>query len=149
PHRVKACGAAGAARSIGAGSAAPRAAFPCCRDRMIRALSAALILACALLPACSNRGAMANPTPAETQAASAAAASESAPPVIPASAPASVATLPDAGEIPDASAAIAVSAPEPPCPEEMARIGRFCVDRWEAHLMVPGADGSLVPHPHT
>ncbi len=34
------------------------------------------------------------------------------------------------------------------CPEEMARIGRTCVDRWEAHLATIQTDGSEVPWPH-
>lgn len=34
-----------------------------------------------------------------------------------------------------------------PCPPEMARIGRFCVDREEAHLVAPSADGSFAPLP--
>ena len=35
------------------------------------------------------------------------------------------------------------------CPPEMARINRYCIDKWEAHLVVPGEDGVLVPHPHS
>ena len=34
------------------------------------------------------------------------------------------------------------------CPVEMARVGRFCVDRWEAHLVTLGADGTEQPHAH-
>ncbi|MCC6552555.1 MAG: SUMF1/EgtB/PvdO family nonheme iron enzyme [Polyangiaceae bacterium] len=45
-----------------------------------------------------------------------------------------------------ADAAADGGAPEP-CPAEMALAGRFCVDRWEAHL-VTEAGGALVPHPH-
>ncbi len=33
------------------------------------------------------------------------------------------------------------AAPDGRCPPEMARIGRFCVDRWEAHLL--GPDGTV------
>lgn len=29
----------------------------------------------------------------------------------------------------------------------MAKVGRSCVDRWEAHLVVVGSDGSVTPHP--
>lgn len=35
------------------------------------------------------------------------------------------------------------------CPDEMAKAGKFCVDRWEAHLVVVAADGTETPHPHT
>jgi hypothetical protein len=35
------------------------------------------------------------------------------------------------------------------CPPNMADVGTFCVDRWEAHLLVLGEDGRLVPHPHS
>lgn len=38
--------------------------------------------------------------------------------------------------------------PHPPCPRGMAHVGRFCVDRYEAHLMVRGEDGELERHPH-
>jgi formylglycine-generating enzyme required for sulfatase activity len=30
----------------------------------------------------------------------------------------------------------------------MALVGRFCIDRWEAFLVAPGADGALAPLPH-
>jgi formylglycine-generating enzyme len=36
----------------------------------------------------------------------------------------------------------------PDCPPEMHKIGRYCVDRWEAHLATTGADGSIMPWPH-
>lgn len=45
----------------------------------------------------------------------------------------------DAGE--DAGAA-------PSCPADMVRIGRYCVDRWEAHLVVVGADGAETAWSH-
>lgn len=34
------------------------------------------------------------------------------------------------------------------CPESMARVGKFCIDRHEAHLVVTSADGSERAHPH-
>ncbi len=34
------------------------------------------------------------------------------------------------------------------CPPEMARIGRFCIDRWEATLVVDTDAGTSRPHPH-
>ena len=56
----------------------------------------------------------------------------------PDSAPASSANMP----------AVAVKpADPPPCPEEMALVGRSCVDRYEAHLMAE-IEGVLAPHPH-
>ncbi|EYF04776.1 Cell division protein FtsK [Chondromyces apiculatus DSM 436] len=54
--------------------------------------------------------------------------------------------------------ALASAAPEiaPPCPADMSLVGTFCVDRWEAHLVVaeastngegvPLAAGSIHPH---
>ncbi len=36
----------------------------------------------------------------------------------------------------------------PPCPAEMALIGKSCVDRWEAHLVTLGPSGDVVRHPH-
>ena len=33
-----------------------------------------------------------------------------------------------------------------PCPAEMSRIGRTCIDKWEAHLVVVGSDGRDVVH---
>lgn len=37
--------------------------------------------------------------------------------------------------------------PVPPCPAEMARIGAYCVDRHEAHLVVVDAHGVETKHP--
>jgi formylglycine-generating enzyme required for sulfatase activity len=37
--------------------------------------------------------------------------------------------------------------PPPPCPKGMVHIGRYCIDRYEAHLVVPSGDG-YVRHPH-
>jgi hypothetical protein len=34
---------------------------------------------------------------------------------------------------------------DPGCPEGMARGGRFCIDRWEAHLIKRGPAGEIVP----
>lgn len=39
--------------------------------------------------------------------------------------------------------------PEPvACPAEMAHIGRYCIDRWEAHLIVRDPAGRPTIHPH-
>lgn len=38
--------------------------------------------------------------------------------------------------------------PHPPCPKGMAHVGRSCVDRYEAHLVVRNEAGELEPHPH-
>ena len=35
-----------------------------------------------------------------------------------------------------------------PCAEGMAKLGRFCIDRYEAHLVVRGPGGELRRHPH-
>jgi formylglycine-generating enzyme len=39
-------------------------------------------------------------------------------------------------------------APSSGCPESMVRIGRYCVDRWEAHLVPTGEEGASAPWPH-
>ncbi len=39
--------------------------------------------------------------------------------------------------------------PEPPaCPQGMARIDGFCIDRYEAHLVRRGPAGEITPYPH-
>jgi sulfatase modifying factor 1 len=39
--------------------------------------------------------------------------------------------------------------PAPPaCPPGMEHIGRYCIDRYEAHLVVPNGDGTYKLHPH-
>src|SRR5690606_15544469 len=38
--------------------------------------------------------------------------------------------------------------PPPPCPEGMVHIGRYCIDRYEAHLVVPVGEGEYRLHPH-
>lgn len=38
--------------------------------------------------------------------------------------------------------------PPPPCPPEMTLIGRYCVDRWEGHLVTKNPDGSTLIWPH-
>lgn len=50
----------------------------------------------------------------------------------------------DAGADLDAGAVV-----EPACSEEMAQVGRFCVDRYEAHLVTADADGVLRPFSHS
>ena len=37
--------------------------------------------------------------------------------------------------------------PPPACPPEMAHIGRYCVDRWEAHLVTKNGDGTTTLWP--
>ncbi|AKT44166.1 SUMF1/EgtB/PvdO family nonheme iron enzyme [Chondromyces crocatus] len=42
--------------------------------------------------------------------------------------------------------------PPAPCPPEMALIGKYCVDRWEGHLVVEGGDpatGQELVHPYS
>jgi formylglycine-generating enzyme len=46
------------------------------------------------------------------------------------------------------SALVNPDEPPPPCPDGMALVGRFCVDKFEASLEVIGADGIHSPHPH-
>jgi hypothetical protein len=41
----------------------------------------------------------------------------------------------------------AATLPAPACPSEMARVGGFCIDRYEDRLLERSEDGSLTPHP--
>jgi hypothetical protein len=70
------------------------------------------------------------PTPAVTTSASASAAAPAAPPV-----------LFDAGLL-DACARSPID-----CPDGMAKIGRTCIDRWEAFLVTRAASGEITPLP--
>jgi hypothetical protein len=56
----------------------------------------------------------------------------------------------DAGEDADAAADGGEDAGAPPaaCPDDMIHIGRYCVDRWEAHLVTVGENGVETPWPH-
>jgi hypothetical protein len=55
----------------------------------------------------------------------------------------------DAGAAIPADAGLDAAAwSDPGCPEGMARAGRFCIDRWEAHLVKRGSGGEIVPLPH-
>ncbi len=47
----------------------------------------------------------------------------------------------------DAGVAEDVPGPSRPCPVEMAKIGGYCIDRWEAHLVVRDGTGER-RHPH-
>jgi formylglycine-generating enzyme len=38
--------------------------------------------------------------------------------------------------------------PPPACPPEMVHIGRYCVDRWEGHLVTKNDDGTTTLWPH-
>jgi len=84
-------------------------------------------------------------------------------PAVATTAVASSAVTPDAGaddagaddagadaEQGDASAtqSAADAGAQPECPPEMARMGRYCVDRWEAHLVALGPDGVDTPWTH-
>lgn len=104
--------------------------------------------ASAAAPAAASASASASAS-AAAPAAAAAPASASAPADVPA-----VATLADAGA--DASGAGAIlastsadpAAPPPPCPADMALVGRFCVDRYEGHLVTVSESGERSVHPH-
>lgn len=61
----------------------------------------------------------------------------------PADAGASAASVADAGDGGADGDAGAWS--DPGCPEGMARAGRFCIDRWEAHLVKRGPAGEILP----
>ncbi len=119
-----------------------------------RTLSSPLLLALAawgiatFSPACTAHRAGLDPSPATS-------AAVVAPPLVsqPASASSSSAPIardsaapPVAGPARSAGAAtsadaLAPTAPASPCPPEMANVGRFCVDRWEDHLVVDDGNG--------
>jgi sulfatase modifying factor 1 len=47
-----------------------------------------------------------------------------------------------------ASASPSVAPPAPPCPASMVRVGSYCIDRYEAHLVERRVDGTFAPHSH-
>lgn len=65
-----------------------------------------------------------------------------------ASAASSAQVAPSAGPSASASSSAAADAPPPPCPDDMVLVGRTCVDRFEAFLKEPDADGKLFDHPY-
>lgn len=48
----------------------------------------------------------------------------------------------------DSDAESDASTPPPACPPEMTHIGRYCVDRWEGHLVIKNSDGATAVWPH-
>ena len=111
-----------------------------------RSTVAALLSGLGLAAAC-DRGSRPAPIPAVTAPP---AAASSVPPATsvtrdasPGDAVALDGTLPD--DAGDADAPEAATG----CPPEMARINRYCIDRWEARLVARGDDGVLTPHPHS
>jgi formylglycine-generating enzyme len=108
----------------------------------MRALHAALFVAAPLLAGCDARPSAAAPPPvAPPVAAPAPVAPEAEAPE--AEAPSATTPLPvsSAAQVADAGA------PRAPCADGMALVGRFCIDRWEAFLVAPDADGALAPLP--
>ncbi len=106
-------------------------------------LVAPLIVACGAFPACSHPSSSAAIPPSASAPVT---ETSSLPPPPDASASASAtptatpaAAIVDAGS--DGGDAHA------PCPEGMALVNRFCIDRFEADLVAPGPDGALVSLP--
>ncbi|MBI5534048.1 MAG: SUMF1/EgtB/PvdO family nonheme iron enzyme [Deltaproteobacteria bacterium] len=110
------------------------------------------VLCVALIPIACSRARDADKAPA-------------APGLVPASAPSSFASAqPPASAssselesgIPSASASAVPTTPpsapdagaDPGCLTEMARVGRACIDRYEAHLVLPGDGGQDAVHPY-
>ena len=87
------------------------------------------------------------PSASVPSASASSAAAPSAPPSV--TAAASTVTAPLAAPIVDAGAASLDAGARSPddCPEGMARIGRYCIDRWEAHLVVRAATGEITALP--
>lgn len=105
-----------------------------------------LAIALLVLPvsSCQSNPARADPAAAAGSSSAQILRAASEEPQIPASsAPANSVLVADASS-PDSSATI----PTEPCPPEMELVGRSCVDKWEAHLVVVGADGTTTEHAH-
>jgi formylglycine-generating enzyme len=117
-------------------------------------LLAALLLVSGASGACSDRSAVS--VGVSLGAASAVSPTASSAPTGTASAlvttTASVATAADGGAATVASAGAelvdAGRAGGGPCPDGMALVQRFCIDRFEAHLVAPGVDGVPAALPH-
>jgi hypothetical protein len=111
----------------------------------------AVLLTCGAFAACSERSAVVAPATATSAPAELpVAADTAAAPETIATTSASVVASVTANPTPSAVASVAAGgAAEPtPCPEGMARVQRFCIDRFEAQLWAPGPDGVLAPLPH-
>lgn len=128
-----------------------RHAAPLARGLVTAALAASLGCAAGCSAGCSS-GRATEALASATAPASASATADAVP-------TASVSATAEA--LPTASASAAPPPPTPAeveaaehgpaeqgCPSGMARIGRTCIDRWEAHLVLVGADGARAPHPH-
>jgi sulfatase modifying factor 1 len=75
-------------------------------------------------------------------------AAASAPPVEPPTA--APVAAPEVASAPAIDGGVDAGPTAPPaCPDGMARIGRFCIDRYEAHLATRTPDGAIVPWFHT
>ena len=92
---------------------------------------------------CGREGLAASPAPSAASATSLA--------IEPAPSPSGTSEPRDAGaaaSLPDAGRGdTARAAPPGDCAEGMARLGRFCIDRWEAHLAVRSPAGELTKLP--
>lgn len=114
--------------------------------------SALLLLALAPFACgCSREGRAAPPVANDSGAPALTASAAAAPLVTSAAAPvvAPTATPVDAGSVAASSDAGADAGARSPtdCPEGMAKIGRYCIDRWEAHLVVRTTIGEITALP--
>ena len=122
-----------------------------------RGLLAAPLLALALSPACDRAGQKSGTGGAPPPSAAAPASSAAEPVAAPSAVAPAAGPFPDGGAEADArdggganaDAASDDGAAVTGCPREMARINRFCVDKWEAHLVARAEDGTETPHPHS
>ncbi len=120
-------------------ASAPAGAFPSTMPASMRVArsSGPLLLAGAALLGCSHPAPGAPPVPSVSAPAPTAVEIASAAPAPAASASAAEGPPPDAG--PRVAA---------PCPEGMALVQRFCIDRYEAELVAPDPDGGFLTLPH-
>lgn len=113
-------------------------------------LAACTIAESAAEPAGSAKGSAASRADADATASAPRAepAAASALPAASASAAISAASAAVQAALASASASAVAEAAGAPCPADMVLVGRTCVDRHEAFLLVVGSDGSTQRHPY-
>ena len=109
---------------------------------------AALLLGLGLAAAC-DRGTRPSPSPAPAPATASVSAPVARPDDEAKGAAIADSGIADSATTDSAVDAEAVDAAATGCPSDMARINRFCMDRWEAHLIARGDDGVVTAHPHS
>lgn len=127
------------------------------RPRVARAVRSAEALVLSL--ALAGCGAEGRAAPAQTTSVSATTIEPPAPVTVPSASASASAVAASGTALPAAAPSVSSTAPEPAasvdagarsptdCPDGMAKIGRYCIDRWEAHLAVRTTLGEIVHLP--